>query len=167
MAVDTTPSAGGFAVLRKISITWRFILLLALVTLFIAAVVLTFYMGMQAELGHTISSAQNILMEGQREKLAIASNSLAEAIGAAVKNERDPAKRLEIIRAMVDTFRFEQDKSGYLGLRRLLWKPPVQKICDGCPYQVDHGDEGGHVSVASGPRPGCLEETIESFQPCI
>ncbi len=53
------------------------------------------------------------------------------------------------------------------GLRRLLWKSPVQKICDGCPYQVDHGDESGHVPVASGPRTGGLEEAIESFQPCV
>ncbi len=52
-------------------------------------------------------------------------------------------------------------------LRRLLWKSPVQKFDDGCPYQVDHRDEGGHVPVAPGPRTSGLEEAIESFQACV
>ncbi|MFU2209099.1 methyl-accepting chemotaxis protein [Solidesulfovibrio sp. C21] len=113
MTAHTAPSSGIAAFLRNISITWRFILLLGLFAIFICAVVLTFYTGMRTQLHHTIEVAQDILIQGQREKLAVASDTLSEAIGQAIKNEPDPTKRIETIRAMVDTVRFEQDKSGY------------------------------------------------------
>ncbi|EFL52765.1 methyl-accepting chemotaxis sensory transducer [Solidesulfovibrio fructosivorans JJ]] len=113
MSAHTVASGGGTSVLRKISITWRFILLLVLFALFIGAVVLTFYIGMGTQSTHTIETTQDILMQGQREKLAVASNTLAEALGQAIRNETDPAKRIETIRAMVDQVRFEKDQSGY------------------------------------------------------
>ncbi|WP_428564455.1 MAG: methyl-accepting chemotaxis protein [Solidesulfovibrio sp. DCME] len=113
MSAGSTHSAGVTPWLRQISITWRFVLLLGLFTVFIFGVVATFYFGLEKILDHNTRAAQDILLRGQKDKLIVASNALASAIGEAVKDIPDPAGRIALIRKMVDTFRFEEDKSGY------------------------------------------------------
>ena len=110
----TAPGSGGvLVVLRRFSLSWRFVLLLALFTLFAAGMVLAFSTELHRLEAHTVQSAQTLMLDGERLKLAVASNAMAEAIGAAIKTENAPEKRLETIRSMVDAFRFEEDKSGY------------------------------------------------------
>ncbi|WP_243364569.1 methyl-accepting chemotaxis protein [Fundidesulfovibrio terrae] len=98
---------------RRFSISWRFALLLILFSIFVGGVVTVFYLGLKQVLDHNVQAAQNIMIEGQKEKLAVASNSMALSIAEAIKEEKDPAARIELIRKMVDPIRFEQDKSGY------------------------------------------------------
>ncbi|MFZ5426190.1 MAG: methyl-accepting chemotaxis protein [Thermodesulfobacteriota bacterium] len=98
---------------RRFSISWRFALLLILFSVFVGGVVTVFYMGIKQVLDHNILAAQNIMLEGQKDKLSVASNSLALAIGEAIKGETDQAKRIDMIRKMVDPILFENDKSGY------------------------------------------------------
>ena len=85
---------------RRFSISWRFAVLLILFSVFVGGVVTVFYFGLKQVLDHNIQAAQGIMIEGQKEKLGIASDSLALAIGEAIKGEKDPARRVEIIRAM-------------------------------------------------------------------
>ena len=113
MSIHARSNDGSASWLRKISLTWRFVLLLALFAIFICGVVLTFYLGMQALTDSNVAIAQNIMLQGQKDKLLVASSALAASIGEAVKGIDDPAKRIDMIRRMVDEFRFEEDKSGY------------------------------------------------------
>ncbi len=110
----TVSRANGFTrFFRRFSISWRFALLLILFSIFVGGVVTAFYLGIKQVLDHNIIAAQNIMIDGQKEKLSVASNSLALSIGEAIKDEKDPEARIELIRKMVDPIRFEDDKSGY------------------------------------------------------
>ncbi|KHK03785.1 methyl-accepting chemotaxis protein [Desulfovibrio sp. TomC] len=113
--MTATASGSGvvLALLRRFSLSWRFVLLLVLFTAFAAGMVLAFSTELHRLEEHTVQSAQTLMLDGERLKLAVASNAMAEAIAAAIKTETSAEKRLETIRAMVDTFRFEDDKSGY------------------------------------------------------
>jgi methyl-accepting chemotaxis protein len=102
-----------FGGLRRFSLSWRFTLLLTLFALFTAGMIVTFNRELGQLEDHTVAAAQSLMVGGERQKLAIASNALADAIGSTVKDIPDKEKRLEIIRNMVDAFRFEDDKSGY------------------------------------------------------
>ena len=113
MSASPSASTGSAGILRRHSISWRFAFLLTLVSLFVGGVVTVFYLGMKQVLDHNVQAAQTIMLAEQKQKLAVASNSMAEAIAAAIKNEADHDKRVDMIRAMVDTIRFEDDKSGY------------------------------------------------------
>ncbi len=111
---SSQPGANAFSrFFRHYSLTWRFALLLILFSVFVGGVVTVFYYGLKQVLDHNVQAAQKIMMDGQKEKLSIASTSLALAIGEAIKDEKDPAAKVKIIREMVDPIRFEDDKSGY------------------------------------------------------
>jgi len=110
----TNHRATGFRLFfRRLSISWRFALLIILFSIFVGGVVTAFYLGIKQVLDHNILAAQNIMIEGEKQKLATASNSLALSIGEAIKTVTDQEKRVELIRNMVDPIRFENDKSGY------------------------------------------------------
>jgi methyl-accepting chemotaxis protein len=100
-------------VLRRFTLSWRFVFLLGLFTVFAAGMVLAFSTVLHQLEEHTIQSAQTLMLDGERQKLSVASNAMADALAAAIKTEPADEKRLESIRAMVDGFRFEEDKSGY------------------------------------------------------
>jgi methyl-accepting chemotaxis protein len=98
---------------RRFSISWRFALLLILFSVFVGGVVTAFYLGLKQVLDHNILAAQNIMLSGQKEKVAIASNSMALSINEVIKDIQDPQKKIDIIRRMIAPIRFEEDKSGY------------------------------------------------------
>ncbi|GFK95823.1 Methyl-accepting chemotaxis protein 4 [Fundidesulfovibrio magnetotacticus] len=111
---SANPRANGFRLFfRRLSISWRFALLIILFSAFVGGVVTAFYLGIKQVLDHNVLAAQNIMIEGEKQKLAIASDSMALSIGEAIKSQADPAKRIDLIRQMVDPIRFEADKSGY------------------------------------------------------
>ncbi|MFZ5427878.1 MAG: methyl-accepting chemotaxis protein [Thermodesulfobacteriota bacterium] len=98
--------------LRSIPILWRIILLLGLVFLFLAAVVAVFHAGLgRLEEWHTVQ-AQKVMLEGQKEKVAVATRTMAEALGRAVAGKPE-AERDGAVQAIIEPIRFEDDKSGY------------------------------------------------------
>ncbi|WP_272881684.1 methyl-accepting chemotaxis protein [Fundidesulfovibrio soli] len=113
MANPTRSASGIVGFFRNFSISWRFALLLILFSVFTGGAVTVFYLGIKQVLDNNIQAAQEIMLAEQKQKLSVASESLAQGIGVAIKDEKDSARRVEIIRAMVDPIRFEQDKSGY------------------------------------------------------
>ncbi|MHC1790383.1 methyl-accepting chemotaxis protein [Solidesulfovibrio sp.] len=108
----STPK-GLLSLLRRCNLTWRFALLLVLFTVFAGTMLLAFHLGLRQLEEHNVASAQTLMLDGERQKLKIAADAMAEAIAAAIKDIGEPGKRLETIRTMVDAFRFEDDKSGY------------------------------------------------------
>ena len=53
------------------------------------------------------------MIENQKEKIKVATHSIALAIGKSIEKIDDEQSKIELIRSAVDDIRFEQDKSGY------------------------------------------------------
>ncbi|MFO7940452.1 MAG: methyl-accepting chemotaxis protein [Bacteroidales bacterium] len=99
--------------LRKMNIATRLVVLISLMVLFVLIVMALFWNGFQQVNSRSISSTQNIMMEGERNKLQVSTHAMALAISDAINTLPDDEQRKEKIRSMVDQVRFEQDKSGY------------------------------------------------------
>jgi methyl-accepting chemotaxis protein len=57
--------------------------------------------------------AQQIMLNGERQKIKVATDNMAQALGTLLRDEPDEARRVDIMRrAIADVF-FEQDRSGY------------------------------------------------------
>jgi methyl-accepting chemotaxis protein len=54
-----------------------------------------------------------VMLELQKAKLEVASEAAATMLGHALEHVTDKNRQIEIIRRMVDRFRFEEDRSGY------------------------------------------------------
>lgn len=61
----------------------------------------------------SVTEVARIMVEGQKDKIKVATHSLALSLGHAIENEAEKAKQIEIVRALIDDIRFEEDKSGY------------------------------------------------------
>jgi len=61
----------------------------------------------------SIARMGDVMLADQKEKLHVASHTIAIAVGHAIADVKDPDERIAIIRQMVDDIRFEEDESGY------------------------------------------------------
>jgi methyl-accepting chemotaxis protein len=60
-----------------------------------------------------IVHAEEVMLEGQREKIRLGTQSMAVALGKALEGVSDSRERHDIISAYIKDYRFEEDKSGY------------------------------------------------------
>ena len=60
-----------------------------------------------------IAKTGSVMLDIQKDKVAVATKAAALMLGHAIKGIQDNNQRIEIIRRMIDDFRFEADKSGY------------------------------------------------------
>lgn len=97
------------------SIKWRmFLILIGIVILF---AVMSFFAlnisGQVRDLG--LKETGTVMMEDQKDKIKVASHAMALAINQAIEKtgHSEEKNKVELIRAMVDTIRFEKDSSGY------------------------------------------------------
>ncbi|MGE4519605.1 MAG: methyl-accepting chemotaxis protein [Desulfobacteraceae bacterium] len=60
-----------------------------------------------------ISSTENVMLKDQKQKLQVATHTIAVAVGHAVETLKNENQRIEVIRGLIDDIRFEDDKSGY------------------------------------------------------
>lgn len=99
--------------LKRFSVKGRmYLIILAIFTLFLVMVFFAVQSGNRVKaLG--LNKTGEIMLADQKAKLQVASHSLALAIGHAIEKVESPEKKIEIIRALVDDIRFEEDKSGY------------------------------------------------------
>lgn len=99
--------------LKRFSVKGRmYLIILAIFTLFLVMVFFAVQSGNRVKaLG--LNKTGEIMLADQKAKLQVASHSLALAIGHAIEKIESPEKKIEIIRALVDDIRFEEDKSGY------------------------------------------------------
>lgn len=121
--------------LNKMSIKLRMILILVgIVTLFAVMAYFTFNIAGQVR-DSGLESTGDVMMEAQKDKVKVASHSMAIALDKAIKkagytNEED---KIELIRSMLDTIRFEDDESGYFfvykGTTNIAF--PVKKSLEG------------------------------------
>ncbi|WP_320170523.1 methyl-accepting chemotaxis protein [Maridesulfovibrio sp.] len=60
-----------------------------------------------------VEKAQQLMLEGQKEKIKVATSAMAEALAKAVSGVSEDKEKIEIFRNMIKDAFFEQDSSGY------------------------------------------------------
>ena len=101
------------SMLNRFSVKGRmYLIIFAILTLFLVMVFFTMQSGNRVKaLG--LEKTGEVMLADQKAKLQVASHSLALAISHAIEKIDGTDKKIEIIRALVDDIRFEEDKSGY------------------------------------------------------
>jgi len=61
----------------------------------------------------SISATEDVMLKDQKQKLKVATHTIAVAVGHAVESIENENEKVEIIRGLIDDIRFEEDKSGY------------------------------------------------------
>ena len=98
---------------RNIGIGWRMALLLLSVLLLVAGMAGMMVRGSRRVEAAGADQSAALTMTWQRDKIRVATHTMALALGTAVTDAADEAERDRIVRAMVAPIRFEADESGY------------------------------------------------------
>lgn len=80
-----------------------------------------------------VSLVGRLATESQQEKIKVATNSLATALGELLRETPDQARQIEIIRQAVSKTRFEGDQSGYFYVQKgqIIVVHPLKKELEG------------------------------------
>lgn len=99
--------------LRTVSIGKRIITLLAIMVIFILATSAAFLFNSETVKDISTEKARTLMLDGQKAKLKITTDSLAVAISKLIADAPDVDTRIELIRKALSDIRYEEDKSGY------------------------------------------------------
>jgi methyl-accepting chemotaxis protein len=99
--------------LRNISIGVRIVSLNVVLLLSIVALIFTVFFIARESMLSGIADAEREMLEGQRQKLMLGTQSMAVALGKALEGVRDRQEQHDIIKTDIQDYRFEEDKSGY------------------------------------------------------
>jgi methyl-accepting chemotaxis protein len=99
--------------LRNISIGIRIVGLIAILLLSIMALIATVYFTAERSMRAGIADAEREMLEGQRQKLRLGTQSMAVALGKALEGVEDRQEQHDIIKNYIQDYRFEEDQSGY------------------------------------------------------
>ncbi|CCO24926.1 methyl-accepting chemotaxis protein [Maridesulfovibrio hydrothermalis] len=98
---------------KNLSIGARFFLLLALMVIFLV-VTGAFFLGAIRDItAYGVESTGQVMFEGQKDKIKVATRSMALSLGKEIKHFPGKEEQLEFIREALDPIRFEKDNSGY------------------------------------------------------
>ncbi|WP_027722331.1 methyl-accepting chemotaxis protein [Maridesulfovibrio zosterae] len=98
---------------KNLSIGARFFVLLALMVVFVIVTGFSFVGAIRDITAIGVSSTEQIMFQDQKDKIKVATQSIALSLGAEMKKLPNEEVQLEFIRAALDPARFEEDKSGY------------------------------------------------------
>ncbi|TIH14080.1 HAMP domain-containing protein [Marinifilum sp. JC120] len=99
--------------LKNLSIGARFFLLLALMVLFLIVTGVFFLGAIRDVTAFGVGNTEVIMLQDQKDKIKVATRSLALSLGEEIKHFTDNEERLQFIREALDPVRFEKDNSGY------------------------------------------------------
>ena len=103
---------------RRFTIFQRILALLGCTTLLTIGFIAVFIYGMNHIGSSGTRMTTDAMLTGQKEKIMVATHSMAEALGQAIKGISHAPTQVERIRNLVDTIRFEEDGSGYFFVYR-------------------------------------------------
>ena len=114
--------------LRNYSIGLRITAIIGLLVLAIAALVGTIIITADKVKDSGIADAQSVMMEGERAKIKLGTQTIAHALGHALAGVTDTAEQAAIIGRYINAIRFEADKSGYYFVYKgtVVFVHPVQ-----------------------------------------
>jgi methyl-accepting chemotaxis protein len=130
--------------LRRISIGIRIVAIIVILLLLILALIATVYLTAENVKNSGIVHAEEVMLEGQKEKVKLGTQTIAHALGKALAGVSDRARQAEIIGGYIDEFRFEADQSGYYFVYRgtVIFVHPI------LPHRV--GEDLGATQDADG-----------------
>jgi methyl-accepting chemotaxis protein len=99
--------------LRNISIGIRLAAIVVVLLLSIVALMFTLYVTAHTVKNQGIAGAEEVMLEGQKEKLQLGTQTMAVALSKALEGAYDPQEQHDIISRYIKEYRFEDDKSGY------------------------------------------------------
>jgi methyl-accepting chemotaxis protein len=99
--------------LRNISIGFRIMAINVLLLLSIIALIAAVYLTAQNMMESGIADTEHVMLEGQRQKLKLGTQSMAAALGKALEGVTNRQEQHDIIKSYIQDYRFEEDKSGY------------------------------------------------------
>ncbi|MDR1127977.1 MAG: cache domain-containing protein, partial [Treponema sp.] len=99
--------------LRNTSIGIRIIVIIGVLALTIAGLMVTIYFTAHSVKDVSIADAKEVMIEGQREKIKLGTQSMAVALGKALAGVTDRQEQHDIISSYIKDYRFEEDESGY------------------------------------------------------
>jgi len=99
--------------LRKITIKLRMAVLVGVVILFTVGFIIAFLQGISKVEGIGIEGSTEAVLDGEKRKIQVASDSMAKSVGVAIADIPDLDGKVALIRKLLDKIRFETDKSGY------------------------------------------------------
>ncbi|MDR3355872.1 MAG: cache domain-containing protein, partial [Spirochaetaceae bacterium] len=99
--------------LRNLSIGIRIIVIIGVLALSIVALAVTTYVTANDVKNSGISDAAEVMLDGQKEKIRLGTQTMAAALSKALAGVTDRQEQHDIISAYIKEYRFEEDKSGY------------------------------------------------------
>jgi methyl-accepting chemotaxis protein len=99
--------------LRNISISIRIGVIIALLGCFIAGLTATVFLVAQQVKKFGIADTEEMMLEGQKEKIRLGTQTMATALGKALNGVTDDQEQHAIISRYIKEYRFEDDQSGY------------------------------------------------------
>ena len=99
--------------LRNIPIGVRILLVIIILLLTIAALIGVIYFTSNGVQEAAIRQTETVMMAGQQEKVRLGTQTMAVALGAALRGVKDRQEQHDIIKSFIQDYRFEDDKSGY------------------------------------------------------
>ncbi|WP_320008872.1 methyl-accepting chemotaxis protein [Maridesulfovibrio sp.] len=130
--------------LKNLSIGARFFLLLALMVVFLVGTGVFFFGAIKDITAYGVRNTAEIMLKDQKDKIELATRSMALSIGQEIKRISDPDERLEFIRQALDPVRFEKDNSGYF----FVYKGTVNMVMP--PKKSLHGKDLGGLKDKNG-----------------
>jgi methyl-accepting chemotaxis protein len=130
--------------LRHVSTGKRIYALIAIMVLFIAGVVFGFLNNAKKTESVALQSLGDVMLSGQKDKLKVVVSGLAQTLSEQLASIPDAAAREEHIRTALNTFFYEEDKSGYV----FALKGNVYVAMPPRPDMV--GKDGGNVKDKNG-----------------
>lgn len=99
--------------LNKMSVKGRmYLIIFAILIMFGVMVYFAVHNGTKVrDLG--IQKTGEVMLLDQQQKVQVATHTAALTVGSAIESITDPEEKIEVIRKLIDTIRFEEDKSGY------------------------------------------------------
>ncbi|MGK0289708.1 MAG: methyl-accepting chemotaxis protein [bacterium] len=98
---------------RKISIFKRIFSLILFITIFIIGVIFASVQGMGTIKQIGSNAARKVMLDGHRERIKLATESISKTISVAIRNVSSLEKKQALIRKMLKNIRFDHNNTGY------------------------------------------------------
>src|SRR5215469_17480796 len=99
--------------LRKFSIGTRILAVIVIFSISIALLLMVIVLTGNTMKDKSVADATAIMLRGQRERLKLATHTIAQVIGKRLAGVTDPQQQAEAIALYINDIRFEEDQSGY------------------------------------------------------
>lgn len=99
--------------LKRLSIKQRMYLIITLIFILFAVMIVFSVTSSLRVRNSGMESTEKIMLADQKDKIRVASHTIALAVGHAIENITNNDEKIKIIRNLIDDIRFEDDESGY------------------------------------------------------